>query len=87
MTRSQRGFSKKEKGLTESSMSKHHHHPHEGHGAGEPARRPLHHTWFFWVAGFFILLALISFVLSGNLAWRPSATPPPTAASTGGSGR
>jgi hypothetical protein len=60
-------------------MSKHHHHPHEGHGSGGgPARRPLHHSWFFWVAGVFILLALLGFIFSGNLAWNPAApTPPP----------
>jgi len=63
------------------TMSKHHHHPHEGHGdGGRPPQGHLHHNWFFYVAGFFILLALISFVLSGNLAWRP-APPPPTAPS------
>jgi hypothetical protein len=62
-------------------MSKHHHHPHEGHGSGEPPNsggKRLRHNWFFYVAGFFILVALIAFVLSGNLLWQPSALPVPS---------
>ena len=68
-------------------MSKHHHHPNEGHGDGDPpgsARKPLHHNWFFWVAGLFILVALISFILEGG-GLRPGAPPPqPTPSSSGG---
>jgi hypothetical protein len=64
-------------------MSKHHHHPHEGHGDGGTSDRPLRHNWFFYVAGFFLLLALIGFILSGNLALTPSSTPAPAAAPTG----
>ena len=59
-------------------MSKHHHHPHEGHGSGNPAgtgRKHLRHNWFFYLAGLFILVALIAFVLSGNLLWQPNALP------------
>jgi hypothetical protein len=59
-------------------MSKHHHHPDEGHGSGNPphsARNHLQHHWFFYVAGVFILVALIAFVLSGNLSWQFSAAP------------
>jgi len=64
-------------------MSKHHHHPHEGHHSGEPgaSRKPMHHDWRFYVAGFFLFLALLAFILSGNLRWRPA--PPPLPASTG----
>jgi hypothetical protein len=60
-------------------MSKHHHHPNEGHGEGEPPRSVrghLHHNWFFYVSGVFIFVALLGFILSGNLAWRFSALPP-----------
>jgi hypothetical protein len=60
-------------------MSKHHHHPDEGHGAGEAPRSMrgrLHHNWFFYVSGIFLLVALICFVLSGNLAWRFSPALP-----------
>jgi hypothetical protein len=71
-----------------SDMSKHHHHPNEGHRGGQPAhsvRNHLHHTWFFYVSGIFILVALIAFVLSGNLSWQFSATPTPQAPLVGGS--
>ena len=60
-------------------MSKHHHHPNEGHGDGgppRPVRDHLHHNWFFYTAGVFLLLALLAFVFSGNLAWQFSAAPP-----------
>jgi hypothetical protein len=63
-------------------MSHHHHHPGEGHGPGNPPNRGhLRHNWFFYVAGFFLLLALVSFVLSGNLAWRPALPPSPAPSS------
>lgn len=63
-------------------MSKHHHHPNEGHGDGvstDSAKNHLHHNWFFYVAGFFILLALLGFIFSGNLAWQPTSPPTPPA--------
>jgi hypothetical protein len=63
-------------------MGKHHHNPHEGHRSGVPSGgKPLHHDWRFYAAGFFILIALLAFIFSGNLAWRPapSPTPPPVA--------
>ena len=66
-------------------MSKHHHHPHEGHSAGEApgtGRKPLHHSPFFWVAGVFILVALLAFIFSGNLAWRPATSAPQPAAAS-----
>jgi len=61
-------------------MSKHHHHPDEGHGDGNSPpslRNHLHHNWFFYVSGIFILVALLGFILSGNLSWQFSALPPP----------
>jgi hypothetical protein len=60
-------------------MSKHHHHPGEGHLSGKPARPVrdhLHHNWFFYVSGIFIFIALLAFIASGNLAWQFSAIPP-----------
>jgi hypothetical protein len=62
-------------------MSKHHHHPHEGHRSGNPpgSGRP-RHNWFFYVAGFFILIGLLCFIMLGtNFFWSPvvPATPPP----------
>ena len=65
-------------------MSKHHHHPHEGHGQGNPpGDKPLRHNWFFYVAGFFLLLALIGFILSNNLNMQPAPTPRPPATPAG----
>jgi hypothetical protein len=67
-------------------MGKHHHHPNKGHGDGSPspsARNHLHHNWFFYVAGFFLLVALIAFVFSGNnLSWQFSAALPQPAPSS-----
>jgi hypothetical protein len=59
-------------------MSKHHHHPHEGHSAGDApgyGRKPLHHNPFFWVAGFFILVALIGFIVEGSGMLRSTPVP------------
>lgn len=53
-------------------MSKHHHHPHEGHHAGKPAQKPLHHDWRFYAAGAIIMIALVLYLLSGDLSWRPT---------------
>jgi len=60
-------------------MSKHHHHPNEGHGEGNPPhsiRGHLHHNGFFYVSGLFILVALLAFIFSGNLSWQFSALAP-----------
>jgi len=60
-------------------MSKHHHHPNEGHGEGNPPgsiRGHLHHNWFFYVSGVFLLIALLAFIFSGNLSWQFSASAP-----------
>ena len=61
-------------------MGKHHHHPNEGHGAGNPpgsAKNHFQHHWFFYVSGVFILLALLAFIGSGNLSWNFNAAAPP----------
>ncbi len=59
-------------------MGKHHHHPHEGHGSGNPpgtVHGHLRHNWFFYVSGIFLLIALLGFIFSGNLSWNFSASP------------
>ena len=63
-------------------MSKHHHHnPHEGHSDGthvqHSAKKPLPHGWFFYLAGFLILVALVIYLLSGDLVFTPRVTAPP----------
>jgi uncharacterized integral membrane protein len=67
-------------------MSKHHHHPHEGHSAGNApgtGRKAMRHSWFFWIAGVFILLALLGFILSNNLTMQPAPAPRPPATPAG----
>jgi hypothetical protein len=50
------------------------------HSAEHPPHGPywkrMHHSKFFWVAAFFILVAMVIFVLSGNLAFGPHETAP-----------
>jgi hypothetical protein len=64
-------------------MSKHHHHPHEGHHSGLPSRKPLHHDWRFYAAGALIMIALLIYLLTEDLAFTPRALPtssaPPSA--------
>ena len=57
-------------------------------GAAEVSHRPywkrMHHSWFFWVAAVAILTAMIIYVMSINLAFRPrgQAKPPAPAGNT-----
>ena len=58
-------------------MSKHHHHPHEGHHSGAPkAAKPMHHDWRFYAAGLLILVALMAYLLSLDLSTSPKAPLP-----------
>ena len=43
----------------------------------------MHHDWRFYAAGFFILIALLAFIFSGNLAWRPAPAPIPASPTAG----
>ena len=62
----------------------------EGSGEGGPSGsevRPLRHNWFFYVAGFFLVIAVICFVLSNTLIWHPPiALPPPQPAPSSSGG-
>jgi hypothetical protein len=35
----------------------------------------MHHSPFFWLAAFFISLAMVIYVVTENLSWRPGRTP------------
>ena len=49
--------------------------PGGAHSAGHPPRGPrwkrMHHRPFFWVAAFFILTAMVIYVMTDNLALTP----------------
>ena len=68
-------------------MGKHHHHPHEGHGDGSrvqhSAKKPVHHDWRFYAAGLMILVALLLYLLSGDLAFQPRVAAPPASRLSG----
>lgn len=59
--------------------------PHEGHHASHPhhARKPSwkrpHHDWRFWAALFGMLLAMVIYVTSQDLAWMPRGSAAPKA--------
>jgi hypothetical protein len=65
-------------------MSKHHHHPHEGHRPGEtPAAKKPGRGAFFYVSISFILIALLCFIVNGATFFRSPAATPPAAATPG----
>ena len=41
-------------------------HDHEHH---RPRWKRVHHSWIFWVAVFLMLLAMITYVMTGDLSW------------------
>jgi hypothetical protein len=49
-------------------------HDHEHHGDHEhrPRWQRVHHSWIFWVAVFLMLIAIIIYVMTGDLSWRLS---------------
>ena len=50
------------------------HHDPQRHGAEQkatPAWKRVHHSWIFWVGVVLIFVAILTYVLSMDLAWRP----------------
>jgi len=53
-------------------IQKQHGGPHlDGSKPQRPDRRRMHHSAFFWVAAFFILIAMVIFVMTDGFALRP----------------
>ena len=49
---------------------------HESHEAtddqtDEPRTRPIHHSWIFWVAVVLVIVAMLTYVFTLDLATRP----------------
>jgi hypothetical protein len=59
--------------------TKHDHEHHEAH-SHRPRWKRVHHSWIFWVAVFLMLVAMITYVMTGDLFWglRRQPNPPPT---------
>lgn len=60
-------------------IQKHHGGPHlDGNIPSRPYWKRMHHSGFFWVAAFFLLLAMVIFVMTDGFLLRPrgdKATP------------
>lgn len=60
---------------------KHNHHQHGGqdregvHHSHSPYWKRVHHDWRFWVAVFLMFAAMLIYVMSDDLAWRPRIQP------------
>jgi len=50
-----------------------------------PNEKPLRQSWFYYVAGVFIMIALLGFILEMTVSWRPNVyiTQPATSGSVG----
>ena len=50
-----------------------HHGPHHGNDEHKPTPgwKRVHHSWIFWVGVVLTLAALLVYVMSMDLAWRP----------------
>jgi formate hydrogenlyase subunit 3/multisubunit Na+/H+ antiporter MnhD subunit len=44
-------------------------HNHEHHRNRVPRWRRMHRSWIFWVAVFLMLLAIVTYVMTGDLFW------------------
>jgi len=63
-------------------MSSHHHH-HNRHESGDggvhhnhvPYWKRAHSDWRFWIGVMLMFAAMIIYVMSGDLAWRPGLQP------------
>jgi hypothetical protein len=57
----------------------HHHHPEADSDNVQHDRRPywkhVHHDWRFWVAVLLMLAAMVIYVMSDDLRWRPGRQP------------
>jgi hypothetical protein len=62
-------------------IQKHHGGPSAGTSPQRPYWRRMHHSPFFWVAAFFILLAMVIFVTTDGFLLRPRGAPAPSATS------
>lgn len=65
------------------SKTKHHHQhdDHDGdsvnHGFHRPYWKHAHRDWRLWVAVSLMLIALFTYVMTDDLAWRPRSQPVP----------
>ena len=41
--------------------------------------RRVHHRWYFWVGVFLMMVAIGTYVMTEDLAWRPRGHPPQNA--------
>ena len=46
-----------------------HSHQHDHGHSHTPRWRRVHHSWIFWVAVFLMLLAIVTYVMTGDLFW------------------
>ena len=67
-----------QKGRQLMSKTKHGHHEYEGpdsegvnHGFHRPYWKHAHHDWRLWIAVSLMLVALLTYVMTGDLAWWP----------------
>ncbi|CAN5803858.1 hypothetical protein BH09VER1_BH09VER1_49670 [soil metagenome] len=65
-------------------MSRHRHHRHDSHASGTPPHhvpywQRAHTDWRFWLGIVVMFIAMVIYVMSGNLAGQPGLQPlPPT---------
>ncbi len=52
----------------------------DAHTGRSRRKRPIHHSPFFWVGAFFILVAMIVYVATNDLSFWPNAKPVPALA-------
>jgi hypothetical protein len=62
-------------------IQKHHGGPTTGSSPERPYWKRMHHSPSFWVAAFFILLAMVIFVTTDGFLLRPRGAPSPAATS------
>jgi hypothetical protein len=72
------------KGKENMSENKHDHHQHEGynvkraHKENSPYWARAHHDWRFWVAVFLMFAAMVVYLMSDDLSFRPASQPQTT---------